>query len=127
MRSERYCPFCKDNCIEEYRALFNYPQHDDKRNMLFSKIANTDHAMKLDNYEKQRLISSPAVALQVTCTLQTTLRRSQSAELTIKALVHVPDFGGCQGRRTGVGVTTVSNSLILGGRVTKVPKNGDEK
>ena len=34
---------------------------------------------------------------------------------------------GCQGRRTGVGVTTVSNSLILGGRVTKVLKNGDEK
>ena len=36
-------------------------------------------------------------------------------------------FGGCQGRRTGVGVTTVSNSLILGGWVTKVFKNGDEK
>ena len=34
-------------------------------------------------------------------------------------------FWGCQGRRTGV--TTVSNSLILGGRVTKVLKNGDEK
>ena len=30
--------------------------------------------------------------------------------------VHVPNFflGGCQGRRTGVGLTTVSNSLILG-------------
>ena len=41
--------------------------------------------------------------------------------------VHVPNFGGCQGRRTGVGVTTVSNSLILGGWVTKVLKNGDEK
>ena len=27
--------------------------------------------------------------------------------------VHVPNFGGCQGRRTGVGVTTVFNSLIL--------------
>ena len=40
--------------------------------------------------------------------------------------VHVPNFGGCQGRRTGGGVTTVSNSLILGGRVTKVLKNGDE-
>ena len=34
---------------------------------------------------------------------------------------------GCQGRRTGVGVTTVSNSLILGGWVTKVLKNGDKK
>ena len=42
-------------------------------------------------------------------------------------LVHVPNFGGCQGRRTGVGVTTVSNSLILGGCVTKVLNNGDKK
>ena len=45
----------------------------------------------------------------------------------MRCSVHVPNFGGCQGRRTGVGVTTVSNSLILGGRVTKVLKNGDEK
>ena len=36
-------------------------------------------------------------------------------------------LGGCQGRRTGMGVTTVSNSLILGGWVTKVLKNGDKK
>ena len=36
-------------------------------------------------------------------------------------------LGGCQGRRTGVGVTTVSNSLMFGGWVTKVLKNGDEK
>ena len=36
-------------------------------------------------------------------------------------------LGGCQGQRTGVGVTTVSNSLILGGWVTKVLKNDDEK
>ena len=36
-------------------------------------------------------------------------------------------LGGCQGRRTGVGVTIVSNSLILGGWVTKVLKNGDKK
>ena len=36
-------------------------------------------------------------------------------------------LGGCQGRRTGVGVTTVSNSLILGGWVTKILKNGDKK
>ena len=35
-------------------------------------------------------------------------------------------LGGCQGRRTGVAVTTVSNSLILGGWVTKVLKNGDK-
>ena len=37
-------------------------------------------------------------------------------------------LGGCQGRRTGVGVgvTTVSNSLILGGWVTKVLKNSDK-
>ena len=41
--------------------------------------------------------------------------------------VHVPNFGGCQGRRTGVGVTTVSNSLILGGWVTKVLNNGDKE
>ena len=36
-------------------------------------------------------------------------------------------LGGSQGRRTGVGVTTVSNSLILGGWVTKVLKNDDKK
>ena len=35
-------------------------------------------------------------------------------------------LGGCQGWRTGVGVTTVSNSLILGGWVTKVLKNGNK-
>ena len=36
-------------------------------------------------------------------------------------------LGGCQGRRTGVGVTTVSNSLILGGWVTNGLKNGDKR
>ena len=36
-------------------------------------------------------------------------------------------LGGCQGWRTGVAVTAVSNSLILGGWVTKVSKNGDKK
>ena len=36
-------------------------------------------------------------------------------------------WGGCHSRRTGVGVTTVFNSLILGGWVTKVLKNGDKK
>ena len=41
--------------------------------------------------------------------------------------MHVPNFEGGQGRRTGVVVTTVSNSLILGGWVTKVVKNGDKK
>ena len=41
--------------------------------------------------------------------------------------VHVPHFGGCQGRRTGVGVTTVSNLLMLGGWVTKGLRNGDKK
>ena len=46
---------------------------------------------------------------------------------TLGVLVRVPNFGGCQGRRTGVGVTTVSNSLILGGWVTNVFKNGDKK
>ena len=35
-------------------------------------------------------------------------------------------FWGCQGRRIGVGVTTVSNSLILGGWMTKVLKKGDK-
>ena len=42
--------------------------------------------------------------------------------------MHVPIFffGGCEGRRTGVAVTTVSNSLILGGWVTEVLKNGDK-
>ena len=42
-------------------------------------------------------------------------------------MVHVPNFGGCQGRRTGVAVTAVSNSLILEGWVTKVLKNGYKK
>ena len=45
-------------------------------------------------------------------------------------LVHVPILlgeGGCQGRRAGVEVTTVSNSLILGRWLTKVLKNCDEK
>ena len=36
-------------------------------------------------------------------------------------------FWGCQGRRTGVAVTTVPNSLILGGWVTKILKNGNKK
>ena len=36
-------------------------------------------------------------------------------------------LGGCHGRRTWVGVTTVSNSLIFGGWVTKALKNGDKK
>ena len=36
-------------------------------------------------------------------------------------------LGGCQGRRIGMGVTTVSNSLKLGGWVTKVLKNDDKK
>ena len=36
-------------------------------------------------------------------------------------------WGGYQGRRTGVGVTTVSNSLILGGWMTKVLKKCDKK
>ena len=36
-------------------------------------------------------------------------------------------WGTCQGRGTGVGVTTVSNSLILGRWATKVFENGDEE
>ena len=36
-------------------------------------------------------------------------------------------LGCCQDRRRGVGVTTVSNSLILGGWVTEVLENGDTK
>ena len=42
--------------------------------------------------------------------------------------MHVPDFFGgvCQGQRTGVAVTTVSISLILGGWLTKVLKNGNK-
>ena len=42
-------------------------------------------------------------------------------------LVRVPNFGGSKGRRTGVGVTTVSTSLILGGWMTKVLKNGEKR
>ena len=41
--------------------------------------------------------------------------------------MHVANLGVCQGRRTRVGVTTVSSSLILGGWVTKVLKNGDKR
>ena len=47
--------------------------------------------------------------------------------LLVHPVVHIPNFRGCQGRRTGVGVTIVFNSLILGGWVTKVVKNGDKK
>ena len=36
-------------------------------------------------------------------------------------------FGGCHGPKTGVAVTTVSNSLILEGLVTKVLKNGNKR
>ena len=35
-------------------------------------------------------------------------------------------LGGCQDRKTGVAATTVYSSLILGGWVTKVLKNGDK-
>ena len=49
------------------------------------------------------------------------------SHMSARSMVHVPNFGGCQGRRTGVGVTTVSDYLILGGWVTKVLKNGDKK
>ena len=41
--------------------------------------------------------------------------------------VHVPIFGGLSGSEDRGGVTTVSNSLILGGWVTKVLKIDDEK
>ena len=41
--------------------------------------------------------------------------------------MHVPNFGGLSVSETGVGVTTVSNSLIRGGWATKVLKNGDKK
>ena len=50
---------------------------------------------------------------------------AQQPKCTYRCTFHI--LGGCQGRRTGVGVTTVSNSLILGGWVTKVLKNGDKK
>ena len=40
--------------------------------------------------------------------------------------VHVPNFGRHSGSEDRVGVTTVSKSLILGGWVTKVLKNGDK-
>ena len=41
--------------------------------------------------------------------------------------VHVPNFGGLSESEDRGGVTTVSNSLILGGWVTKVLKNDDKK
>ena len=41
--------------------------------------------------------------------------------------MHVPNFGGLSGSEDKGGVKTVSNSLILGGWVTKVIKNGDKK
>ena len=40
--------------------------------------------------------------------------------------MHVPNFRGLSGSEDRGGVTTVSNSLILGGWVTKVLKNGDK-
>ena len=36
------------------------------------------------------------------------LDRSRSRVFFFERLVQVPNFGGCQGRRTGVGVTTIS-------------------
>ena len=47
--------------------------------------------------------------------------------IAIRYLVQVPNFGALSGSEDRVGVTTVSNSLILGGWVTKVLKNGDKK
>ena len=41
--------------------------------------------------------------------------------------MHVPIFRGLSGSEDRGGVTTVSNSLILGGWVTNVSKNDDEK
>ena len=41
-------------------------------------------------------------------------------------MVHIPNFGGLSGSEDKGGVTPVSNSLILGGWVTKVLKNGDK-
>ena len=38
--------------------------------------------------------------------------------------MHVPNFGGCQGRRTGVAVTAVSNSLILDLRIYLMKEAG---
>ena len=40
--------------------------------------------------------------------------------------VHVPNFG-VSGSEDRGGVTTLSNSIILGGWMTKVLKNSDEK
>ena len=37
-------------------------------------------------------------------------------------MVHVSNFWGCQGRRTGVGMATVSKSLILGQKFYRIPK-----
>ena len=40
--------------------------------------------------------------------------------------MHVPNFGELSGSEDRGGVTTVSNSLIWGGWMTKVLKNGDK-
>ena len=57
----------------------------------------------------------------------TSIKRLQhSCQEIIRLLVHVPNFGGLSGSEDRGGVTTVSNSLILGGWVTKVLKNGDK-
>ena len=41
--------------------------------------------------------------------------------------MHVLNSGGLSGSKDRGGVTIVSNSLIFGGWVTKVLKNGDKK
>ena len=55
------------------------------------------------------------------------LPKYMSGRLLHEASVHVPNFGGLSGSEDSGGVTTVSNSLILGGCVTKVLKNDDKK
>ena len=44
--------------------------------------------------------------------------------MTIDVQVHVPNLRGCQESEDRGGVTTVSNSLILGGWVTNVGVEG---
>ena len=47
-------------------------------------------------------------------------------QIRFQCQVHVPNFGGCQGQLTGVAMTAVSNSLILGVCMTKDFENADK-
>ena len=74
-----------------------------------------------------RFIGSPYLAIKSALASLGPIMARCGPQMNLTSWCTFQILGGCQGRRTRVGVTTVSNSLILGGWVTKVSKNGDKK